>query len=176
MKKSSRQAHALAKAAFQYAKDSQSLKEWSSLMRAISVACACQDFIDLLKSPTIKKADKLDIIMACLDVTEGSQKEWLQIMAQQHTMSNLVYTPNLFDQMLLEHENKLAVTITSHSKLNPSQQEAMIKQMESTTHKTIIPTFQVDHTLLGGITIESRGKIITNTYANALSQLTAQQV
>ena len=130
------------------------------------------DFVRLLSSPAVSKADKTDLIGKVFDgKTDGCLLNFLKVLAQNGRFSHLAGIADEFKTLLNKEKNILAVTAVE---MPPILQQKLRNKLAAITKKNIELTAKVDRSVLGGVLLQYDNIEIDGTVREKLTLLKRQ--
>ena len=119
------------------------------------------ELTDLLTSPAVYLSERLDIIdkafseSVCEDVCS-----FLKLLCEKKIIQIIMECIDEFKRLHQELKNISFIRVISAVELSEGQKAKLVEKMTKTTNKNISPIFVVDKDILGGIIIETEGKIL----------------
>jgi len=125
-----------------------------------------------LQNPRIPRSHKL----AQLNELFGKEIQpitmrLLQLLIEKRRETLLHAVHEEYQKLREEHEGVVRAFIISAVYLPEDQQQAIIRKLEAGTGKRIIPSFEVDSTLIGGVRVQMGDYQIDGSVAGALDRL-----
>ncbi len=135
------------------------------------VFCENPDFARLLSSPAVSLNERLSII----DTAFSNQNEYavslLKLLSEKRLVDIFDECTDGYNEMVRESGSISSATVTSAVELTPAQREALLKKLENITGHTVIMEEKTDPSLIGGIIIETDGKVIDASLRQSLSDI-----
>lgn len=151
---------AYALAAFEHAKERNSLESWYALLsQLISLRHP------IFKNPHVSWEDVEKVIQNEITLLDD-QKTWFQLL---HKHKHLHLLPRICEKFVAHYQQDTSnypMTVKTARPLSESEQKLFSDKLK----KQDI-SFTVDANILGGVLIEYRGKVIDHSYINFLNQL-----
>ncbi len=165
-----------AKSLFEVAAELDKLEVIGSELAAVSkILSENGDFVRLLSSPAVSKADKTDLIGKVFDgKTDGCLLNFLKVLAQNGRFSHLAGIADEFKTLLNKEKNILAVTAVTAVEMPPILQQKLRNKLAAITKKNIELTAKVDRSLLGGVLLQYDNVEIDGTVREKLTLLKRQ--
>ena len=130
------------------------------------------EYLEILSSPALSLGDRLSIIS---EVFEGKVPpyllSYLQLLCEKGRMSCLLESFKEYEALLLNSEKILTAKITSAVELTPEQKENLKEKLEATFKCKVTTEYFIDESLLGGLIVETDGKIIDKSLRRQLSEI-----
>ena len=160
-----------AKSLFEVAAELDKLEVIGSELAAVSkILSENGDFVRLLSSPAVSKADKTDLI----GKTDGCLLNFLKVLAQNGRFSHLAGIADEFKTLLNKEKNILAVTAVTAVEMPPILQQKLRNKLAAITKKNIELTAKVDRSVLGGVLLQYDNVEIDGTVREKLTLLKRQ--
>ena len=165
-----------ARSLFETAKEADKLELIFAELADVSAAFGENpDYIKLLSSPAISKADKVAAIGAVFDgKTDLYLSNFLKVLAQNGRIGLFDDIKAEFDLMYQQENNLLAVTAVTAIELTPKLREKLSEKLETITGKKVRLTEKVDPSVLGGVLLQYDNKEIDGTVRERLGALKRQ--
>ena len=115
------------------------------------------DYIRLLDTPAISKAEKLALIDKAFTAIHYSVVNLLKILCEKHRVYSLKEVASTYSELYDEHNGIERVEAVTAIALSDSQKEAITKKLHGMTGKKIILKNTVNPKILGGIMLRYSG-------------------
>ena len=131
-----------------------------------------RDYFAFLTSPGISKKDRIDSIGAIFgsDVPE-CLVSFLSYMCQRGKLRYFAGAAAEYERMYTDSKNALTVFVTSAVQLNESEKKRLSDALEKKYGKTVLISYAVDETLIGGMKLETGGFIFDGSVKKKLHEL-----
>lgn len=162
-----------AKALFELASENGVSKEVSEGLKLISgVFETHKEYFAFLASPGVSKKERLDSIEAAFgaDVPE-CLVSFVSYMCRRNKMKYYPGAAAEYERMYSESKNVVTVFVTSAVPLNDKEKEKLSAALEKKHGKSVIISYSVDSSLIGGIRLESNGFILDGSVKKRLHDL-----
>ncbi|MBE7046211.1 MAG: F0F1 ATP synthase subunit delta [Ruminococcaceae bacterium] len=129
-------------------------------------------FLELLGSPSVYMSERLKIID---NVFLGNVSQYvlsfLKLLCEKKHISNIIECIKEF-RVLHDEFNKITFAkVTSAVELSQDEKNRLIEKLKRTSDKSINAQFVVDESILGGIIIETEGKILDGSLKHKLKDV-----
>lgn len=161
-----------AKAAFEFALESQSLDNWQQmLIFAAEVAKdpAMQGFLS--GSASAEKMAGL-FNQVCGEQLNDKGQNFIKIMAENGRLPALPAVVTLFADMYAEYSKEIAVDVTSAVQLDAEQVDKLSKALEKRLERKVNVNCSVDQHVVSGLIIKAGDMVIDSTIRGKLDRLT----
>ena len=163
-----------AKAAFDYAMQTQTSQVWAESLAVLTECVENQHISETLRSPTQGPEANGQLL---LTLTKGCLSEAVQrfvvLLAENKRLLVLPQINVLFDQLLKASQNACWIDVITPFELSDTQKNALLTELTHYFSERIQLRYDVDPKLLGGVMIKAADKVIDASFAGQLKQLTA---
>lgn len=168
-----------AKAAFDYAKEHNAIKEWESFLSATSQVVGNEEFSALLSNPAISAAQKATVLMDIYSagVAVESSAALTNFISQLSEHDRLALLPEIhsyYSKLLSQELNVIDAYVTSAYPLTEEQRKMLQESLAISTGSIVLLHEEVDPALLGGATIKIGDKFTDGSVRGKLKQLKTQ--
>lgn len=130
------------------------------------------DYLRLLSEPSIKKAERLDLIEKAFGGScERYLVSFLKLMCEKGYLGDYEGCCEIYTKRYNEDHNIADAVVTSAIPLTGDQKNALIAKLEQISGKKIALTEKVDSKVLAGIKVELEGTLLDGTVAGRISGL-----
>ena len=163
-----------AKAAFDFAVESNSVDQWLEMITFIGQVTADVTVIDMLKATT-GTAEKVALL-----VTLGGEQlndnghNLLKVMAQNERLLVLPEVSVLFAQYFDEYNKQVDADITSATELNDAQQADLAASLEKRLARKVKLNVTIDKSLIAGVIVRVGDLLIDGSVRGKLARLSNQ--
>jgi F-type H+-transporting ATPase subunit delta len=124
--------------------------------------------------PAIAAGEKLAMIDRMAQVSEGLLAHILHKLVARNDMALLPFLLSELVELRKKNANSLDVVIHSALELSTAQKAAVDKRVSEITGKKVLPRYQIDSSLIGGLRIRIGDKIVDNTVRTRMESLSDQ--
>lgn len=161
-----------ARAAFELARERDTLGDWSRALAAASVAASEPRMADWLASPDLDRAAASDLILEAAGRPEdGRFARFLGVLAENDRLALLPEVAALFEELRQEAENRLSVRVVSALPLSEDQSERLGAALARRYDREIELHNEVDRKVLGGAVIYAGDEVIDGSLRGRLNRL-----
>lgn len=96
---------------------------------------------------------------------------FLRVLAENDRLTALVNIGDTYQTLLEEALGKIRVRIRSAATLSKKELQSLVEAFGHLTNKTVIPTVEVDHTLLGGVVVTLAGQVYDASLTSQLRRM-----
>lgn len=161
-----------AKAAFQYADESNSLTDWSDMLSFAANVVADDAFAGYLSDPKTTAADQAEaFIKVGSDKLNEAGKNFIQLLANNKRLPALPEISKLYEQLKTQKEMSVDVEITSAFALSDDQANKLAEALTRKLDRKINLTTNEDQSLIGGIIARAGDLVIDSSVRGKLAKL-----
>lgn len=135
-----------------------------------------KDLVKLMNHPKVPKEEKVTLLENCF--SQGISAELLgimRIMVMKDRTSNMEEVLEYFIDRVKEHKNIGRATVTAAMELTGQQKEKIKKKLlETTNYVEFEITYKVDPSLIGGMVIRIKDRVVDSSIKTKLSTLSRE--
>jgi len=163
-----------AKAAFELARDEQSLAGWDAMLALASEMATEKSMAGLLESPHISSEEVVGIITdAAGDNFTGRFRDFLSVLGNNGRLPLLPQVTTLFSQLREEAEKRLSVKVISAVPLNEEQASRLRDALAQRMECEIELDNEIDKDVIGGAVVYAGDQVIDGSLRGRLQKLSA---
>ena len=166
-----------AEAVFQLARESGELSAWSDLLHAAAITVADADVARLIDSPKTDTADIAGVIAEVARQAAGGSgnprqlDNLIKLLAENGRLSVLGEIAVLFDKLKADVENRVDVTLTAATPVDPDQHAKISAALKERFGRDINLHFKLDESLIGGARLQADDLVIDGSIRTALGKM-----
>ncbi len=161
-----------AKAAFEYARDSQAFAAWSKGFALAALVVADPRVEELIKNPELTAADHASLVTDVAgDALEPGLKNFVRVLAENHRLLLLPEIAAHFEFLRSQVENTVDVEVVSAVPLDAAQAEKLRHALDRRLKARVRMKNSVDPELLGGAVIRAGDLVIDGSLKGRLERL-----
>ena len=162
-----------AQALFELAKEQGTEKEFSEALGKIAVELeSAPEYAELLSSPNIPLDERKSLIAhAFADHVPEYVLSFTQLLCQQGHMREFSSCVKAYDELYKALESISTARVISAVALSEAQKEALIKKLEKVSGHMVTATYEIDESLLGGLTVYIDDKVIDGSLRRKLKEV-----
>jgi F-type H+-transporting ATPase subunit delta len=183
MADSSTVARPYAKALFDLASGERKLGEWSAALGAAAAVLADAGAKRALANPGLDDGARAGLVGSVASAIKGGEllattqgKNFLQVLAENDRLTALPEIAAQFDALKADAENKVKVTVTAATQVDPGLADQIKKSLEKKLGRAVELTLAVDASLIGGAIIQADDMVIDGSVRTRLQRLTEKIV
>jgi F-type H+-transporting ATPase subunit delta len=168
-----------ARAIFEIATASGELGQWSEALSAAAVVVSDPAALAYLGRPALSAQDRAEFVASiCADVPRAAMlknaagRNLLELLSENDRLSALAEISRQFDELKIAAENRVKVTLTSATPVEPDVVTKLTQSLERKLGRIVELTLEVDASLLGGAVIRAEDMVIDGSVRNRLQRLT----
>jgi F-type H+-transporting ATPase subunit delta len=172
-----------AKALFDLANGERKLPEWSAALGAAAAVVANADAKRVLANPRLDDESRAALVGDTAGAVKGGEllktpegKNVLRVLAENDRLTVLPEIAAQFDALKAEAENKVNVTVTAATAVDPSIAEQIKNALQQKLKRKVELTLAVDASLIGGAIIQADDMVIDGSVRTRLQRLTEKLV
>jgi F-type H+-transporting ATPase subunit delta len=164
-----------AKAAFEYAREHNSLARWSEVLAVASAVVADEQVKKLLTNPRVRPAELVDLIAGIAgDKLDANAKNFLDVLAQNRRLGYLPEIAANYEAMRAEVEQVADVEIVAAAELNDAQRNRLTEALKKRLSRDVRLHVSVDPSLIGGAIVRAGDLVIDGSLKARLDRLATE--
>jgi F-type H+-transporting ATPase subunit delta len=165
-----------AKAIFEHAQATRTLKEWSNILQELAQIVARPEAHALLSNPAVDSQQQVKFILSVLaqlsPTLEGSSlNNFIQLLVQNKRVLTINDIYIQFEILKAEQEKMQEVRVISFNHLTPAQEKSLIQSLSERLQRQISINVTIDKTLMGGAIIYAGDLVIDGSVRGRLNKL-----
>jgi F-type H+-transporting ATPase subunit delta len=148
------------------------LETWGAELERLARVVTHPDIELSFASPEISPKVKLEALAKIAETLELSfpVRSFSVVVARHGRIQDLPAIAEAYRRMLDDLMGRARATLTFAQAPADTDLARVLAELEAISHKKIIPTVNVDNSLLGGVIVELEGKIYDGSLANRLAE------
>lgn len=164
-------------AAFEYAKESNQLEQWSQCLSTYAQVSAAEEMKDILSSPSIGRDKLVELFSSFTEgVSDQSLHNFLKIVAENRRLGVM---PQIFELFEIEHAaiaGEIEAEVISAVELSSEQQQKLKDSLSKRLGQNVTLQCSVDTELLGGAIIRTGDMVIDSSIAAKVDKMAKELV
>lgn len=161
-----------AKAAFESAREHDTLAQWSDFLARASAVVADDRVAKLLSSPRVAPAELVALIAdVCGELVDEQAGNFLKVLAHNRRLGLLPEVAAIFETLRAEVENVADVHVMSAVPLDEVQRQRLSAAMAKRLQRAIRLHCEVDPALIGGAVVRAGDFVLDGSLKARLQQL-----
>jgi F-type H+-transporting ATPase subunit delta len=172
-----------AKALFDLANAERRLPEWSAALATAAAVLADPDAKRALANPGFDDAARATLVGSVASALNGGElfasgegQNLLRVLAENDRLTVLPEVAAQFDALKAEAENRINVTVTAATPVEPGIADRIKAALERKLGRAVELTVAVDAALIGGAVIQADDMVIDGSVRTRLQRLTEKLV
>ncbi|MEE4639734.1 MAG: F0F1 ATP synthase subunit delta [Wenzhouxiangella sp.] len=164
-----------ARAAFQSARQSDAVQDWSRNLAVAAQVALEEPMPELLDSPRLTKAQILDVFRdAGGEGFDERFENFLKTLSQYRRLALLPDVYAQFEALRREAEQRVHVLVTSARAMSEEEIQHLSERLRARFEREIDMQVEVDASLIGGAVIRAHDKVIDGSVRGQLERLARQ--
>ncbi len=161
-----------AKAAFEYAREKNSLDDWSSSLATVAAVSKDSAVAKLLDSPTLTAEQKAAALTEiCGDKLQAKVKTFVEVLAENKRLGLIGHIRELFENLKAQQEKFSDVQVISAFALDSNVEKSLAEKLKTVLLSDVALKTEVDKSLIGGVVVRSGDTVIDGSIKGRLSKL-----
>ena len=161
-----------AAALFSLALEEKSEKEYFDCLKVISENLKAEpDYLEFLSCPSIPIDERVSAIDAAFSSMPEHVVSFMKILCERGRAGCFEECFEIYGKLLSEHEKRLTARVISAVELTEEEKSALIEKLSKKEGCTVTLTCTVDPSIIGGLIIETGGKVIDGSIRAKLSEV-----
>jgi len=161
-----------AKAAFQAAKDSSSLANWSEMLGYSSAVAADENMRVVLDHPGLTSEQKAELFAdICGEKLSTEGRNFIFVLSEHKRIGILPEIADLYEQFRSQLEKSVDVEVESAFELGSEQQEKLAQALSKKLDRKVVVTSNVNKSLIGGAIIRANDLVIDASVRGKIAKL-----
>ncbi|HIF9399517.1 TPA: F0F1 ATP synthase subunit delta [Photobacterium damselae] len=172
-------AHPYAKAAFEFAKEQQTLEQWAQMLTIVSDVVTqpviSEQLEDLEQLGNEQREQFVDMLLAICDgLLDEHVKNLIRVMAENSRLAVLSSVTELFLELKADYERTVQAHVVSADELTADQKVNLIAALEKKLDRHVELDCQIDKSLVGGMLIHAGELVIDGTLKTSMDRLASR--
>jgi len=160
-----------AKAAFDFAVESQAVSEWNDMLFFASEVAKNDEIVAFLSGSHSPEVTSDLFIKVCGEQLNEKGQNLVKVMAENGRLVALPAVAELFEELKAQYENEIEVDVTSATEISAAQQEGLAAALEKRLARKIKLNCNIDSAVVGGLLIKAGDTVIDATVRGKLERL-----
>lgn len=157
---------------FELGREQNTIDQWISDLAFLSELLSNHKLLVVLTDPRLALATKKDIVS---DLTQGkvnaSAFGLAMVLVEQNALDLMTRIQNEFSLLYDEYHQRVKATVTTAVPLSPEDEVKVLDYLKVLTGKTVVPSYQIDPAMLGGVIARVGDTLIDNSVQQRLKVL-----
>lgn len=163
-----------AKAAFEYARDHNTLDQWSEQLTTVAAVSTQERLQKLLSNPSRTAEQQVAVLVdVCDEQLSVPVRNFLSVLADNKRLPLLPQIADLFGKFKASHEKSVDVEVVSAFELEDEVTRKLSEALSRKLERTVNVRSTTDASLLGGVLIRAGDLVIDGSVRGRLNKLAA---
>lgn len=160
-----------AQAAFDLAREANTLAQWSEMLSFAAAISVDADMRAAIDSPGMSAAEQADMFTTvCADLIDDQGRNFVKLLAENSRLTLFPEIAARFDILRADAEGTLEATVISARPISAAQQQAIAKALKARFNCEIVLQLEVDASILGGAIIRAGDTVIDGSVRGKLEK------
>jgi F-type H+-transporting ATPase subunit delta len=160
-----------ARAAFELARDTGQLADWSVALANMAQVAEHDALKPLLNDPGVSVQQISEVLVAACKLPDGPMCNFVRLLAEGRRLQTLLEIAAQFEVYRSEEEKTIDVEVTAAAQLDKTQQERLTESLQKRLGRSVRLHVSLDESLLGGAVVKAGDLIIDGSVRTRLSKL-----
>ena len=160
-----------AKAAFDFAVESQAVASWNDMLNFAGEVAKNNDIVAFLAGSHSPEATSDVFIKVCGEQLNENGQNFIKVLAENGRLVALPAVAELFEELKAQYENEIEVDVTSATEITEAHQTSLAASLEKRLARKIKLNCAVDSSIVGGLYIKAGDTVIDATLRGKLEKL-----
>ncbi len=161
-----------AKAAFQAAKESQALTEWSKILGYASAVAVDENMEAVLDNPALTSEQKAQLFIdVCGESLTDEVKNFIHVLSENNRLGLVPDIAEVFESYKAQLEQSIDVSIESAFELSDGQSEKLAQALSKKLDRKVVIASTVNQALIGGVIIRANDLVIDASVRGKIAKL-----
>ena len=160
-----------AKAAFDFAVESQAVSSWSDMLSFAAEVAKNENVVTFLAGSHSPDVTSDLFIKVCGEQLNEQGQNFIKVMAENGRLVALPAVAELFEEFKAQFENEIEVDVTSATEISDAQQSSLVGALEKRLARKIKLNCNIDSAVVGGMLIKAGDTVIDATVRGKLDRL-----
>lgn len=164
-------------AIFELAKEEDAVEVLETEILAVRESFQDRELVDFLSHPKIALHEKIELLETSLTGRIGHDLLGLLILVvKKNRYDHIADILEEVVELIDVHHGRVKAYISSPDALSVENKSSIIHELAALTHKEILPIYEVDPSLIGGLVIRIGDRIVDNSIKGHLHSLSKQML
>ena len=160
-----------AKAAFDFAVESEAVSSWNDMLIFAAEVAKNNDIVSFLAGSHSPEVTSDLFIKVCGEQLNENGQNFVKVLAENGRLVALPAVAEMFAELKAQYENEIEVEITSATAMTAEQETALSAALEKRLARKIKLNCNVDDSVVGGLLITAGDTVIDATIRGKLDRL-----
>lgn len=160
-----------AKAAFDFAVESQAVSSWNDMLIFAAEVAKNSDVVSFLAGSHSPEVTSDLFIKVCGEQLNEQGQNFIKVLAENGRLVAIPAVAEMFTELKAQYENEIEVDITSATELSDAQTKSLVDALEKRLARKIKLNCNIDSNIVGGLLIKAGDTVIDATIRGKLDRL-----
>ena len=163
-----------AKAVFDYAQESNSFDEWTTVLDQLAVISSDESFSALVNDPRVEDSKITELLIdLSKDVLPAGGTNFITLLVQNERLDSLQDVQQQYADLVANAKAIVTADVTTAIALSEDQKSSLIQALEQRLGQKVVLEETVDAGLIGGAIIKTGDLVIDGTAKGRIEKLTS---
>lgn len=160
-----------AQAAFDLARETNALAQWSEMLGFAAAVSADDAMREAIDSPNLLVTEQADLfVQVCGDQLDDQGRNFVKLLAENRRITLFPEIAALFDELRADAEGTLEATVISAKPMSDAQQQEMASALKARFDRDVVLKVEVDESMVGGAIIRAGDTVIDGSVRGKLEK------
>jgi len=160
-----------AQAAFDLAKEADSLAKWSDMLGFAAIVSADEAMREAIDSPNLLVTEQAEMfIQVCDDQLDDQGRNFVKLLAENRRLTLFPEIAALFEELRADAEGTLEAIVISAKPMSDAQQQEMADALKARFNRDVVLQVEVDESIVGGAIIRAGDTVIDGSVRGKLEK------
>ena len=160
-----------AQAAFDLAREADTLAKWSEMLGFAAVVSADDAMREAIDSPNLLVTEQADLfIQVCDDQLDEQGRNFVKLLAENRRLTLFPEIAALYEDLRAEAEGTLEATVISAKPISDAQQQEMASALKARFNRDVVLQVEIDESMVGGAIIRAGDTVIDGSVRGKLEK------
>lgn len=160
-----------AQAAFDLARETNALGQWSEMLGFAAAVSADDAMREAIDSPNLLVTEQADLfVQVCGDQLDDQGRNFVKLLAENRRITLFPEIAALFDELRADAEGTLEATVISAKPMSDAQQQEMASALKARFDRDVVLKVEVDESMVGGAIIRAGDTVIDGSVRGKLEK------
>lgn len=162
-----------ARAAFESAREHDTVAAWSDMLAAIKQWLANDAARRAVGNPLFSAQAIADVVVGSVDALDARMQNFVRLLAANHRLPLIPHIAALFEEYRAQSEQRIDAQVVSAMPLDEHQQQSLVQALGRRLNAEVVLHCSLDRTLLAGAIIRAGRLSIDGSLKSRLHKLSA---
>lgn len=164
-----------ARAAFELARESDTLAEWSERLGLLAAVAADKRVAVLLGDPRYTRGQRAEIVLGiCGDHLDQAAANLVRLLAENGRLTLLEAIAEQYELLRADAENRVDARVSSARELDDTQRDRLAAALKKRLSRDVRLECEVDERLIGGVVVRAGDLVIDASVRGRLERLASR--